>query len=65
MEKFYPIEHGFDEMKQFAAYYPGVYAYSDTRPMPSVAPKYNKEYWEMYPKVVNMSVAKARRASPG
>ncbi len=24
--KFYPIEHGFDEMKQFAAYYPGVYA---------------------------------------
>ena len=28
--KFYPIEHGFDEMKHFAAYYPGVYAYSDT-----------------------------------
>ena len=28
--KFYPINHGFDEMKQFAAYYPGVYAYSDT-----------------------------------
>ena len=26
VEKFYPIEHGFDEMKQFAAYYPGVYA---------------------------------------
>ena len=24
--KFYPIEHGFDEMKQFAAYYPGVTA---------------------------------------
>jgi arylsulfatase A-like enzyme len=23
--EFYPIEHGFDEMKQFAAYYPGVY----------------------------------------
>lgn len=22
--KFYPIEHGFDEMKHFAAYYPGV-----------------------------------------
>jgi arylsulfatase A-like enzyme len=30
--KFYPIEHGFDEMKNFAAYYPGVYAYSDTSP---------------------------------
>ena len=28
--EFYPIEHGFDEMKQFAAYYPGVYGYSDT-----------------------------------
>src|SRR5580765_6997249 len=28
--KFYPIEHGFDEMKEFAAYYPGVYSYSDT-----------------------------------
>ena len=28
----YPIEHGFDEMKQFAAYYPGVYTYNDTSP---------------------------------
>ena len=27
VEKFYPINHGFDEMKQFAAYYPGVYGY--------------------------------------
>jgi arylsulfatase A-like enzyme len=26
----YPIEHGFDEMKAFAAYYPGVYTYPDT-----------------------------------
>ena len=26
----YPIEHGFDEMKNFAAYYAGVYAYNDT-----------------------------------
>src|SRR4029078_10015101 len=30
--EFYPIEHGFDEMKQFAAYYPGVYSYDDTSP---------------------------------
>ena len=29
--EFYPIEHGFDEMKEFAAYYPSVYGYSDTR----------------------------------
>ena len=28
--KFYPIEHGFDEMKEYAAYYPGVYTYDDT-----------------------------------
>src|SRR6266498_4514224 len=26
----YPIAHGFDEMKHFAAYYAGVYAYNDT-----------------------------------
>ena len=28
----YPIEHGFDEMKSFGAYYPGVYTYADTSP---------------------------------
>jgi arylsulfatase A-like enzyme len=26
----YPIEHGFDQMKHFAAYYAGVYSYDDT-----------------------------------
>jgi arylsulfatase A-like enzyme len=26
----YPTEHGFDEMKLFAAYYAGVYSYNDT-----------------------------------
>jgi arylsulfatase len=51
----YPIEHGFDEMKHFAAYYPGVYTYSDT----SVwfhpwFPSYNQEYAEEYFKIVNM-----------
>ena len=35
----YPIEHGFDEMKSFGAYYPGVYTYSDTIDLvPSVVP---------------------------
>ena len=33
--KFYPIEHGFDEMKEFAAYYPGVYTYDCTRASPT------------------------------
>jgi len=51
----YPIEHGFDEMKAFGAYYPGVYTYSDT----SVwfhpwFPSYNAEFTKLYNKVVNM-----------
>src|SRR5271166_621424 len=53
--KFYPIEHGFDEMKEFAAYYPGVYTYDDTD---SIAhpwfPKYNPAYWAEYQKIVNL-----------
>ena len=49
MPEFYPIEHGFDEMKQFAAYYPGVYGYSDTAPNAHPwFPKGNAEYWKMY-----------------
>jgi len=55
VEKFYPINHGFDEMKHFAAYYPGVYAYSDTAPNAHPwFPKFNAEYWDMYQKVVNL-----------
>ena len=51
----YPIEHGFDEMKNFAAYYPGVYSYSDTSPtMHPWFPKYNDEFWKSYQSVVNM-----------
>ena len=54
VEKFYPINVGFDEMKQFAAYYPGVYGYEDLSPNAHpFFPKYNKEYWEMYQKTVN------------
>jgi len=51
----YPIEHGFDEMRAFAAYYPGVYTYADTSKwfhpwFPSYNPQFSKEYFE----VVNM-----------
>jgi arylsulfatase len=51
----YPIEHGFDEMKAFAAYYPGVYTYADTSKwfhpwFPSYNPEFSKEYFD----VVNM-----------
>jgi arylsulfatase A-like enzyme len=53
--EFYPIEHGFDEMKQFAAYYPGVYGYSDTsRYAHPWFPKGNAEYWKTYQSVVNL-----------
>src|SRR6201993_3502921 len=55
VEKFYPIEHGFDEMKEFAAYYPGVYGYSDMAPNAHPwFPKGNAEYWKMYTSVVNL-----------
>jgi arylsulfatase len=45
----YPIEHGFDEMKHFAAYYAGVYAYNDTSSwfhpwFPSFNPDFAKAY---------------------
>src|SRR5260370_31904954 len=50
----YPIEHGFDEMKEFAAYYPGVYNYPNTafwaHPW---FPKYNPQYWKEYQEIVN------------
>jgi len=45
----YPIEHGFDVMKHFAAYYAGVYAYNDTSKFfhpwfPSFNPAFNQAY---------------------
>ncbi len=53
--KFYPIEHGFDEMKEFAAYYPGVYTYDDTDNFAHPwFPKYNAAYWAEYQKIVNL-----------
>ena len=51
----YPIEHGFDEMKHFAAYYPGVYSYNDTSPrMHPWFPSFNAEFNKMYNAVVNL-----------
>jgi arylsulfatase A-like enzyme len=43
----YPIEHGFDEMKAFAAYYPGVYTYADTSKWFSYKQAFAKEYFEL------------------
>ena len=51
----YPIEHGYQTMREFGAYYPGVYTYSDTNEwfhpwFPSFNPEFAKEYFS----VVNM-----------
>ena len=51
----YPIEHGFDEMKEFAAYYPGVYNYDNTASWAHPwFPKYNAQYWKEYQEIVNL-----------
>ena len=51
----YPIEHGFDEMRNFAAYYAGVYTYNDTSTwFHPWFPSYNKEFNAMYDNVVNL-----------
>jgi arylsulfatase len=52
----YPTEHGFDEMKEFAAYYAGVYSYPDTSTwFHPWFPSYNKQFNAMYDDVVNDS----------
>ena len=53
--KFYPIEHGFDEMKVFGAYYPGVYTYDCTENFAHPwFPKYNAAYWAEFQKIANL-----------
>jgi len=50
----YPTNHGFDEMKEFAAYYAGVYSYPDTSKwFHPWFPSYNPEFVKMYDSVVN------------
>ena len=50
----YPTNHGFDEMKEFAAYYAGVYSYPDTSKwFHPWFPSYNPEFAKMYDSVVN------------
>ncbi len=50
----YPTEHGFDEMKHFAAYYAGVYAYSDTdSAFHPWFPSFNPEFMKAYTAIVN------------
>jgi arylsulfatase A-like enzyme len=62
--KFYPIEHGFDEMKEFAAYYPGVYTYDDTSNFAHPwFPKFNAAYWTSIKRSSISTSGKARRVS--
>ena len=52
----YPIEHGFDEMKNFAAYYAGVYAYDYTNKwFHPWFPSYNPQFAKYYNENVNLS----------
>jgi arylsulfatase A-like enzyme len=51
----YPTVHGFDEMKHFAAYYAGVYAYNDTdNAFHPWFPSYNPEFLKAYDDIVNL-----------
>jgi arylsulfatase A-like enzyme len=61
----YPIEHGFDEMKHFAAYYAGVYAYNDlSNFFHPWFPSYNAEYAAMYDSVVNLGEWEGKAGQP-
>ncbi len=52
----YPTEHGFDEMKEFAAYYAGVYSYPDTASnFHPWFPSYNADFEKLWDSVVNLS----------
>jgi len=51
----YPIEHGYEVMREFGAYYPGVYTYSYTNSwFHPWFPSYNPEFAKDYFSVVNM-----------
>jgi len=52
----YPIEHGFDEMKNFAAYYAGVYTYDYTdKWFHPWFPSYNPQFARYFSENVNLS----------
>ena len=51
----YPIAHGFDEMKNFAAYYAGVYAYNNTTKFfHPWFPSYNPTFAKFFSENVNL-----------
>jgi arylsulfatase len=61
----YPIEHGFDEMKNFAAYYAGVYSYNDTSKwFHPWFPSFNAEFNAMFDSVVNLGEWEGKAGQP-
>jgi arylsulfatase len=52
VEDSYPINHGYDEMKHFLAYYAGIYAYTNPDLHPSF-PRDNPQFMAAYNKMVN------------
>jgi len=61
----YPIEHGFDEMKHFAAYYAGVYAYEDTSKwFHPWFPSFNPEFKAAYDSIVNLGEWEGKAGAP-
>jgi arylsulfatase len=61
----YPTEHGFDEMKNFAAYYAGVYSYNDTSKwFHPWFPSFNPEFNAMYDSIVNLGEWEGRAGQP-
>ena len=61
----YPIEHGFDEMRHFAAYYAGVYAYNNTdKWFHPWFPSYNPDYNKMYDDIVNLGEWEGETGQP-
>ena len=61
----YPTNHGFDEMKEFAAYYAGVYSYPDTTKwFHPWFPSYNSEFEKMWDSVVNLGESESVAGQP-
>jgi arylsulfatase len=61
----YPTAHGFDEMKHFAAYYAGVYAYNDTSKwFHPWFPSFNPEFTKMYDDIVNLGEWEGKAGQP-
>jgi len=52
IEESYPINHGYDEMKHFLAYYAGIYAYTNADLHPAF-PRDNERFMDGYNKMVN------------